>query len=59
MLVRMGRDQPMTEQQANRLQVACAPSAETPNRAATVKVALFGAQGIVDMCDSAIARGAP
>jgi hypothetical protein len=41
MLVRMGRDQLMTEHRANHVQVACAQSAETPNQAASVKVALF------------------
>ncbi|MBV8346768.1 MAG: hypothetical protein JOZ49_04270 [Mycolicibacterium sp.] len=45
MLVRMGRDPLMTEEQANHLRVACAPSAETHKPAATVKVTLLGAGG--------------
>jgi hypothetical protein len=59
MLVRMGRDQLMTEHKANHVQAACAPSAKTPDQAATVKVVLFDAQDIVEHCDGAIARGAP
>jgi hypothetical protein len=59
MLIRMGRDQLMTEHKANHVHVAGAPSAETPNQAAMVKVALFDAQGIVErMCDGVIATGA-
>jgi hypothetical protein len=58
MLVRMGHDQLMTEHKAKHVQVGNAPGAETPTQAATVKVALFDALGIVEhMCDGAIARG--
>ena len=46
MMVRMGRDQLMSEQRANHARVASAPSAGIAHRAAAVKVALLDAQGV-------------
>ena len=47
------RDQLMAKHKANHVQVAYSPDADTANRAATVKAALFDALGIeVHLCGS-------
>jgi hypothetical protein len=55
----MGRDELMARHKANHVQVAYAPSAETADRAATVKAALFDALGVaVHLCGNVALTGA-